>query len=360
MKAYMIIDGQWGSCGKGLLAGKLAIDRNPDVVVCNFGPNAGHTFIFPQGESVMTQQLPTGMINKGATLLLGPGAIINPTLLLQEIRAFNERFGIMDRLMIHPRAAVVTQTDKERESLGLVHNASTRKGTGSALSRKITRFNEGLPRIADECNELHEYVTTQEIYDQVIREAHLVQIESAQGLELSLNRGTSYPYCTSRDVVPEQILADVAVSYRDLERVYAVIRTFPIRVGNEYDAMGNELGNSGPVYDDMKEISWDDLSIDLMGKGGTAVKELTTVTKKVRRIFTFSETQYQRMLRTFGPVEIFLNYVNYLDPSAHKVADLDMFSTNFIDERNDVARQFGSRIKYVGFGPAYQDVEEWK
>ena len=360
MKAYMIIDGQWGSCGKGLLAGKLAIDRNPDVVVCNFGPNAGHTFIFPQGESVMTQQLPTGMINKGATLLLGPGAIINPTLLLQEIRAFNERFGIMNRLMIHPRAAVVTQTDKERESLGLVHNASTRKGTGSALSRKITRFNEGLPRIADECNELHEYVTTQEIYDQVIREAHLVQIESAQGLELSLNRGTSYPYCTSRDVVPEQILVDVAVSYRDLERVYAVIRTFPIRVGNEYDAMGNELGNSGPVYDDMKEISWDDLSVDLIGKGGTAVKELTTVTKKVRRIFTFSETQYQRMLRTFGPVEIFLNYVNYLDPSAHKVADLDMFSTNFIDERNDVARQFGSRIKYIGFGPAYQDVEERK
>jgi adenylosuccinate synthase len=308
----------------------------------------------------MTQQLPTGMINKDATLLLGPGAIINPTLLLQEIRSFNERFGIMGRLMIHPRAAVVTQTDKERESLGLVHNASTRKGTGSALSRKITRFNEWLPRIADECNELFEYVTTQEIYDQVIREAHLVQIESAQGLELSLNRGTSYPYCTSRDVVPEQILADVAVSYRDLERVYAVIRTFPIRVGNEYDAMGNELGNSGPVYDDMKEISWDDLSIDLMGKGGTAVKELTTVTKKVRRIFTFSETQYQRMLRTFGPVEIFLNYVNYLDPSAHKVADLDMFSTNFIYERNDVARQFGSRIKYVGFGPAYQNVEEWK
>jgi len=87
---------------------------------------------------------------------------------------------------------------------------------------------------------------------------------------------------------------------------------------------------------------------------------LTTVTKKVRRIFTFSETQYQRMLRTFGPVEIFLNYVNYLDPSAHKVADLDMFSTNFIYERNDVARQFGSRIKYVGFGPAYQNVEEWK
>jgi adenylosuccinate synthase len=261
--------------------------------------------------------------------------------------------------MIHPRAAVVTQTDKDREAQGLVHNASTRKGTGSALSRKITRFNEGLPRIADECNELHEYVTTQEIYDQVIREARLVQIESAQGLELSLNRGTSYPYCTSRDVVPEQVLADVAVPYRALERVYAVIRTFPIRVGNEYNKItGAELGNSGPVYNDMKEITWDDLSWDLIGKGGAAVKELTTVTKKVRRIFTFSETQYLRMLRTFGPVDIFLNYMNYLDPNGRS-GFMDMFAKGFVMERDTVARRFGSRIKYIGFGPRYQDVEEW-
>ena len=359
MKAYMILDGMWGSCGKGLLAGKLAIDRNPDVVVCNFGPNAGHTFIFPDGFSVMTQQLPTGIINKEARLLLGPGSIINPQLLIEELNKFDERFQVRPRLLIHPRASVVTLEDKLREAGGLVEIASTRKGTGSALARKVTRFAEGIPRIAAECHELKPWTGTMEEYDDVLNNAMLVQIESAQGLELSLNRGTSYPCCTSRDIVPEQILADVAVSYRNLEKIYVVIRTYPIRVGNEYNKDGVEIGNSGPVYDDMKEITWDELSDTMIGRGGHKVKELTTVTKKVRRLFTFSEKQFQRMLRTFSPCEIFVNYVNYLDPLVSHVADMDLFSTQFVDERDMMARSFGSRVKYVGFGPRYQDVEEW-
>ena len=44
-KAYMILDLQFGSTGKGLLAGFLAKSRQPDVVITAWGPNAGHTYI---------------------------------------------------------------------------------------------------------------------------------------------------------------------------------------------------------------------------------------------------------------------------------------------------------------------------
>ena len=85
MDAYLIMDGQWGSCGKGLLAGKLALDRSPDLAVCNFGPNAGHTFITASGTKILTRQLPTALVSPGTVLVLGPGSIIDPQVLFDEV-----------------------------------------------------------------------------------------------------------------------------------------------------------------------------------------------------------------------------------------------------------------------------------
>ena len=349
--AYLVMDGAWGSCGKGLLAGKLALDRNPDLIVCNFGPNAGHTFI-KDGKSIMTQQVPTGAVNRSAALLLGPGSIIDPKILENELQMLSD-LNVRNRLYIHPRASVVQPIDKEREG-ALVSIGSTRKGTASAACRKIMRVNEGVPRTAGECPELKPYVITEREYDHMIAVARTIQVESAQGIELSLNRGYSYPTCTGRDVTPEQIMNDVAVPMRFLSETALVIRTFPIRVGNEFDASGNMIGHSGPVFPDQDEITWEDLS----RMAGVELLERTTVTKKVRRVFTFSKTQLEHALWIAGNCSIFLNYMNYLDHEATDLAMANQGALEFYENIQQQVRARGSNVRWLGWGPAYHQVEE--
>lgn len=357
MKAYLIMDGQWGSCGKGLLAGKLALDRNPDLVVCNFGPNAGHTFITPDQERLVTRQLPTGLVADGALLLLGPGAIIDPAVLADEFDRLSGQYQIDRRLMIHERAAVVLPQDRETEAR-LVAIASTRKGVGAALARKILReSSREVPAIARDyfTSDLAEYVVDAKQYRELLFGANLVQIESAQGFELSLNHGSHYPYCTSRDVTPEAILNDAGVPHRCLEETAVVVRTYPIRVGNELDANGQVLGTSGPVYPDMQELSWQTLS----RRAGQPLEERTTVTGKIRRVFTWSDQQFLRMLESVAPASILLNFANYLEPDALAYELLSTRGKTFVRHVAELAARQGAKLTWLGFGPGYADVEAY-
>lgn len=358
MDAYLILDGQWGSCGKGLLAGKLAIDRNPDLAVCNFGPNAGHTFITAAGEQVLTRQIPTALVNPGTILVIGPGAIIDPVVLQAEIDQFDGQYNISRRLLIHERAAIVLEQDRVAE-LSLAGIASTRKGAGAAQVRKLMRSSSPVaPAVARDFylgTELAGNIISAHRYRELMEHAGLVQIESAQGLELSLNHGSHYPYCTSRDVTPEAILNDVGVSARHLVETHVVVRTYPIRVGNEYANDGSIIGTSGPVYPDMQELSWEDLS----SRVGRPLLERTTVTAKVRRVFTWSPSQFERLLKTVGPCQVMLNFCNYLHPSAKRFTDLDADGQRFIDSIHNTAWEHGSELVWLGFGPGYSDVENY-
>ena len=350
--AYLIIDGQWGSTGKGLLAGKLAIDRAPDVVVCNFGPNAGHTFVDSRGRKIMTQQLPTGFMSPELQhLMIGPGAMIDPAILVRELEAFPEARPV---LRIHENAAVVLEEDKLAEKESLIHIGSTRKGTAASAARKMARPN-GTGRIAREHPALAPFCITAKTYDSIIREAHLIQIESAQGIELSLDRGFFYPYCTGRNVTPEAVLDDVGVPYRYLRETCMVLRTFPIRVGNEYDAEGKMIGTSGPVYPDMREMTWEEMS----DRVGVELRERTTVTNKVRRIFSFSFDQLKHALWITGPASVFLNFANYLDPGAGSQSTAyNNALTEAVDQLRVALRNQDSRLRWLGFGPTYDHVRE--
>ena len=335
MKAYLVMDGAWGSCGKGLIAGKLALDRKPDVVVCNFGPNAGHTFINKE-MNIMTQQLPTGIINPDAKILIGPGAIIDPAILLAEM----EKFSIdQDRVIIHPHAAVVTTEDKRIESKTMGAIGSTKKGVGSALCRKVSRTDVGLPNVAKDCHELRYF--TKNSYLDILRDAELVQIESAQGFELSLNHGTTYPQVTSRDITPEAILNDVGVPRRFLTETIVALRTYPIRVGHEYCPDGKIISHSGPVYPDQDELTWKDIPM--------AGEERTTVTNKVRRLFTWSWEQFNQMMYFVGPCSIFINFLNYQEKENQN---------HFLFLLNLEAIKNYSKIKWEGRGPAYENIIE--
>ena len=86
MSLTVIVGGQYGSEGKGKVTSYLALRDNVDVVVRCGGPNSGHT-VDVNGERYELRSLPSGFINPGTRLLLAAGCLINPEILLTEIKS---------------------------------------------------------------------------------------------------------------------------------------------------------------------------------------------------------------------------------------------------------------------------------
>jgi adenylosuccinate synthase len=124
-----------------------------------------------------------------------------------------------------------------------------------------------------------------------------------------------------------QGIADARIAPRFVTRTYMVARTYPIRVGNHN---GN---SSGGCYPDQQEIEWNDIGQE---------PELTTVTQRVRRIFTFSRTQFEEAVAANQPDFVLMNFMNYLRPDEVK-------------EMTDYLRRFPFYTMY-GHGPEDNDV----
>lgn len=334
---YTLFDGQFGSTGKGLLASVIAEANGDriDTVTTNAGPNSGHTGYY-QGEKILTQQIPVASIvmdrmGIGHQCYLNAGAIIDPAQLAKELDMYNSRE--FAEAIVHPHAAII-----KSEHQGDQHSdiASTGKGTGPAAAYKLSRKADAVAEAyyGSEIKQSGAYLWTMPI-----NELGRCFVETAQGWSLGINSGF-YPYTTHRECGVTQALADLGVSPAHHRRSIVSLRTFPIRVGNTPD------GFSGPVYADQKEISFEDIGQE---------PELTTVTKRVRRIFTWSQMQYREMLRANMPDAVFINFMNYLPE----------------DERDDFVREkiiedyratLGKAPDFVllGFGPYNEDVKLWQ
>lgn len=351
-KVDLIMDFQYGSTGKGLIAGYLAKRGDYDTVICAFATNAGHTYIDKaEGIHLMTQQLPTAaVVSKTVkTILLGPGSLIHEKTLLNEICANAARLE-GKRIMIHPHAAVVEDYHAQQEAdWGMTRIGSTTKGVGAAMAERIKRdpYTSNIAAVrwdrgADRGRSgLFQYVCTQQEYQDALLASENVLIEGAQGFSLSLYHG-QYPYTTSRDVTPWQILADCGVPYRWASYVHVVgtCRTYPIRVNNRD-------GSSGPCYPDQKELEWVDFE-----KLGVA-PELTTVTKLKRRIFTFSQKQIQEAVFHCGgywDTRIFLNFANYVSDPNELARIVEQIEAPCPSNYNP------PRVAWASFGPDDEEV----
>lgn len=325
-KLNILMDGQFGSGGKGLAANYLGKTEHVDIAVSDCSPNAGHTF-YIDGNKHIVKLLPVaGVLQPRSLIYFCPGAIIDPDLLLKELEEFNIDF---DRVHVHPRCAVVLEEDRviERDPESSVTKiASTQSGTGSALARKIMR--SALPAAGH--RRLAQFTKNTIHLQQLLDDGCTALMEMPQGLDLSINSGYSYPHCTSREITVSGALADAQVHPSYLGSVTVVIRTFPIRVGNIVKD-GEEIGNSGPFYPDSVETTWDELLIGV---------ERTTVTGRIRRVASFSMHQYRNMLKVLKPDYILLNFANYLSQE-----DLE-FLVEQLPE-----------VTHLGFGPEIKDVK---
>jgi len=346
----LICDLQFGSTGKGLIAGYLAKRNRPDVLVSAWSPNAGHTYIDERGNTMIHTMLANGIVSDSVThVLIGPGSVVNLQSLFDEVSGAI-KFGYLAgvQILIHPHAAIVQHWHREQEEKTMTAIGSTKKGSGAALIEKIERnphkaivakdvvkgsgeiFGWEFRTESDPCVIR---VAGYKQYDGIIDQARNIQVEGAQGFSLGINSGF-YPYTTSRECTPAQIMTDCHIPITKLAKVVGTMRTFPIRVANRFDGNGKQVGWSGPHYPDQEELEWSQLGIE---------PELTTVTKLPRRVFTFSYEQSKQAIRMCQPDEIFLNFCNYLP-------DAD------IDALIDAIHEAGGLVRFTGHGPTDADV----
>ena len=343
----VIVDLQFGSTGKGLIAGYLAEKYPCDTVVAAWRPNAGHTYIDLLDRKFIHTMLPNGIVSpKLERIMIGPEAVINAEALQRETEEAEKLLGVelFSKIIIHANAAVVQEQHRTDERK-LVAIGSTMKGSAEAVIDKMRRDPKGIatagqnpgalgPRLAGR-------VFTADFYDFKLDTAHNIQVEGAQGFSLGMNQ-RFYPYSTSRECTATQILSDCAIP-RSFGKVSVIgtLRTFPIRVANRFDADGKQVGTSGPGYPDQEEITFHSI--------GQPV-ELTTVTKLPRRIFTFSDNQLFDAVRASAPDFLFLNFLNYL-PVGERA--------DFLARVNEVSEAAGGGpVRWTGTGPAYDGVTE--
>ncbi len=322
-KINIIIDGQFGSTGKGLISSYIGHFNHIDLAITNASPNAGHTFYYNRKKYIAKHLPVSGIINRRCTIYLSAGCIINPDILLKEMSDYNIS---NDRVYIHPRASIIEPQDIKNELNGVKSIGSTCSGVGQALIRKIDRTSP----LAENNNKIKHLVHELDI-NYLLDQGVCCLMEVPQGMDLSINSGLSYPYCTSREITISGALSDAGIHPSYLGNVMVCIRTYPIRVGNiiENDKM---VGYSGPFYDDSIEVSWDDIGVD---------PEYTTNTNRIRRVCTFSMKQYNKMMKLLQPTHIFLNFVNYLSDT----------------ELNNMLCLL-PEITHLGFGKRIKDVEE--
>ncbi len=333
--AYVVVDGQFGSTGKGVLSGVLAEAFYEEVnfVTSNAGPNSGHT-VYHDGDKIVLRQLPTFSVVANRILkktdsihspvtYLNSGAIIDPDILNQEVNDHN-----ID-IALSPYAAIVDEGAKHLEANLVSSIGSTGKGTGGALARKVLRDPKAVVAGNDEKIGLRSAITEMRLAN--VKEAKIL-VEVSQGFSLGINQGF-YPYTTSRQCTVAQALSDAGLHPAQYRDSAMVVRTYPIRVA----------GNSGPSYPDQTEVSWEELG---------QTPELTTVTQKVRRVFTWSRVQFSEAVAENRPSVIFLNFCNYLDDAPMRLREI----IRSIHE--DYHRVMGKELPclLLGFGPTSDDV----
>lgn len=341
--AYVLVDGQYGSTGKGLLAAYMAHigGSRIDAVTTNAGPNSGHTAYYvgedsDEAEKIVTKQIPVAgvvahKLGWRPVVHMNAGAIINPAIVEEELKKYFSKDS-QRYVSIHPRAAIIEEQDLHNTD-ALAKIASTNKGVGQALARKVLR--EGnVACLSPEAQHLGPMV---DIPDEV---AHgktwpVVFVETAQGYSLGVNGGF-YPYTTSRECTVGQALSDAGIHPSFFRKCVMAVRTYPIRVGN------TDLGFSGNCYPDQREATWEEIG---------QTPEYTTVTNRVRRVFTWSRMQFKDALQANKPELIFLNFVNYLTEK--------QLSRLLEDMQSDYEAVMGRKMEAIllGYGPKTEDIK---
>jgi adenylosuccinate synthase len=338
MPATIVVGGQYGSEGKGKVVALLARESaSPWLVRCG-GPNSGHTVTIG-GEDVVLRQVPSCSEPHRATFCIAAGCVVETDLLIDEL----DRLGIdSTRIVVDPRAVLVTENDRCAERSALTGIASTCSGTGAALIRRMSR-SPSVP-LAKDSQSLRERCRVEPVaplLHQVVDDGGDVIVEGTQGFALSLLHGPDYPYVTSRDTTAAGFAMEVGLSPRLIDRIVMVIRTFPIRVG----------GSSGPFAN---ETTWE--AIRKISGATEVMPELTSVTKRLRRVALFDLELVKLACAYNRPTTLAVMGLDRLDFANTGLTDLKSLTPGARKFLEDLELATAVPVQFAGTGFGTLDV----
>lgn len=343
MATLAIVGGQYGSEGKGVITAHLA--HEAQCAIRTGGPNAGHSIRDPRDATIVwkMRSVPCAWVNPSCALIIGPGAVVSPEVLVDEVNALEQAgYEIRKRLFVDHRATVIIPTDLDLEADGLAFRiGSTAEGVGQARIRRIQRdpvywrsVTEALEGTGIKIADTIPMAASAQIVGNVL-------LEGTQGYGLSLTFG-SWPYVTSTDATTAQLMAHAGLS-PSIPPIGCLIvyRSFPIRVG----------GQSGPLSG---ELTWADIS----ERVGYEVVERTTVTNKIRRIGTWDWDLTREASVVNGATTQALTFADYLDPAVTGETDWNKLTPKVRAWMDQMEEEHGIPVGLVGTGGPFWAVCE--
>ncbi|MCT7685685.1 MAG: adenylosuccinate synthase [Lactobacillus iners] len=296
MTVVAVVGSQWGDEGKGKMTDYLS--QSADMTVrSNGGNNAGHTIAFG-GKTFKMRLIPSGIFEAKKETVIGNGVVINPEVLLDEIKYLEDNGINTDKLAISNRAHIVMPYDilqdvYQEEAKGANKVGTTKNGIGPTYMDKASRigirmcdllekdtFEEKLRFNLNEKNalfvnvygkealkfedifekywkfgqELKKYVTdTSVIVNDAIDNDDKVLFEGAQGVMLDIDQGT-YPFVTSSSTVTGGIATGIGIGPSKVDTVIGICKAYTTRVGagpfptELLDETGNYIRETGHEY----------------------------------------------------------------------------------------------------------------
>jgi adenylosuccinate synthase len=264
---------------------------------------------------------------------MAAGCAIDESVLLREVDLLEIE---QNRIIVDPRAVIVTEEDREAERLELGHIASTCSGTGAASVRRMSRrVDVPLAKNSSALIKRCRVETLAPLLHGVLDDDGDVIVEGTQGFALSLLHGPDYPFVTSRDTTAAGFAMEVGLSPRLISNIVMVIRTFPIRVG----------GPSGPIAG---EISWEEIA---EGSGAPeVVREYTSVTKRLRRVACFDMEAVEAACHYNRPTSFAAMGLDRLDYANTAVTEMSLLTPKARGFLDQVELATGVPVEFVGTG----------
>ncbi|WP_441250974.1 adenylosuccinate synthase [Kitasatospora sp. McL0602] len=274
MPALVLVGAQWGDEGKGkatdLLGGSVDY-----VVRYQGGNNAGHTVIIGDQKYAL-HLLPSGILSPNVVPVIGNGVVIDPGVLLSELKGLDERGIDTSKLLISGNAHLITPyhrtLDKVTERfLGKRKIGTTGRGIGPAYADKINRIGIRVQDLFDEsilqqkveaalhdknqllvklynrrampvelvveeylgyADKLRPYLAdTTLVLDQALKANKVVLLEGGQGTLLDVDHGT-YPFVTSSNPTAGGACTGAGIGPTKIDRVIGILKAYTTRVGS--------------------------------------------------------------------------------------------------------------------------------
>lgn len=259
MSCTIVVGAQWGDEGKGKIIDILAKDA--DVIVrYQGGNNAGHTVVVGDKEFIL-HLIPSGILHKGKTCVIGNGVVIDPGALLEEIDMLRKRgIKVNGNLLISETAHVILPYHKVIDKRRGTKIGTTGRGIGPCYVDKMARcgirmidlVNVDLLKRKLEANlqdstefdvnkiyaqylaygkKMKRYLANVPVVlAKAIAKKKRILFEGAQGTLLDIDHGT-YPYVTSSNATAGGALIGTGVGPTNINKVIGVVKAYTTRVG---------------------------------------------------------------------------------------------------------------------------------